>query len=56
MHMNLGVFFTQELFVYPNVIDYINLTSLGEDICEEWEIIKYHRFSNDSVISTSYGW
>lgn len=51
-----GEFFTQELFGYPNVIDYINLTSLGEDICEAWETTKYHRFSDDSVISTSYGW
>ena len=41
---------------YPNPMDFIDLTALGEDISDDWDGSCYHRLSDDSVISTSYGW
>ena len=40
----------------PNIIDYIDLTALGEALSDSWDESCYHRFSDDSVISTNYGW
>lgn len=48
--------FDQSFHGYPNPMDFIDLTALGEEISDDWDCSGYHRFSDDSVISTSYGW
>ena len=40
----------------PNIIDYIDLTALGGALSDSWDESANHRFSDDSVITTSYGW
>ena len=40
----------------PNPLDYIDLNRLGEALSEKWDDGVYYRFSDDSVISTSYRW
>lgn len=48
--------FEQSFHGYPNPMDFIDLNALGDDISDDWDERCYHRFSDDSVISTSYGW
>lgn len=40
----------------PNPLDFIDLTALGDELSEYWDESSYHRLSDDSVITTSYGW
>ena len=48
--------YEQNFHGYPNPMDFIDLTALGEDISDDWDGSCYHRLSDDSVVSTSYGW
>ena len=48
--------FNQDFHGAPNPLDYINLDALGEALSDSWDESMYHRFSDDSVISTNYGW
>lgn len=48
--------YEQNFHGYPNPMDFIDLTALGDGISDDWDESCYHRLSDDSVISTSYGW
>ena len=48
--------FNQDFHGAPNPVDYVDLDALGEALSDCWDESVYHRFSDDSVISTNYGW
>lgn len=40
----------------PNLVDYIDLDSLGDDLISCWDESMYTQLSNGSIISTNWGW
>ena len=40
----------------PNPLDYIDMEKFGKDLIDSGDESATHQFSNDSVITTSYGW
>lgn len=56
LYSSYGDLFSQDFHGAPNPIDYVDLDALGEALSDCWDESCYHRFSDDSVISTSYGW
>ena len=48
--------FSQDFNGAPKLIDYIDLDALGEALSNTWDDSCHYRFSDDSVITTSYGW
>lgn len=40
----------------PNLIDFIDLDSLGESLKEAWDDNMYKELDNNRIVMTSYGW
>ena len=56
LYSSYGDVFNQDFHGAPNPVDYVDLDALGEALSDCWDESVYHRFSDDSVISTNYGW
>lgn len=48
--------FSKDFNGAPKLIDFIDLEALGEALSNTWDDSVHYQFSDDSVISTSYGW
>lgn len=55
-YMDLGLCSCTDFHGAPNPIDYIDLEGFGNALVRSWDESCHYLFSDDSIVTTSYGW